>query len=185
MKKRWLLILLMLSGVIVSGVAPKRGSLRAKIRDLDNRPIPTKLVSTVSEPIAPMPDKITYHCPICEKDTVHVRPSTAYRHSMWPISLLDYMRKGLAEISKKSELPMRLDERAFCQFCADKEKKDSVFIEIEVEGKTVRNEYQNNDLRILKAFFNNHNDVDIQRGSGFRAYPLKNYIPRIKTLLGL
>lgn len=185
MVKKYLLILLMLSGMMASAEAPKKGSLRAKIRALDNQPIPTKLVSTVSEPIAPIPDKITYHCPVCEKDTIHVRPITAYRHTMWPICMLDYVRTSVSDISKKSKLPIKLDERAFCQFCSDGKNKDTVFIEIEVEGKTVKNAYQNNDLRILKAFFNNQNYVNIQRGSGFRAYPLKNYIPRINVLLGL
>ena len=185
MKVSIMLALLMLGVVPVSDKPPTKSFLNAKIYDLSTSPTPKRLRAGVSEPISPIPEKINYHCPVCEEQTIHVRPKGVYRHSMWTLCNLEFMRKNLNEVSKKSKLPMSFDETCYCKVCSEDNLTDDVYIEIEVEGVRVRNKYENNDLRILNAFFSNRKDVNIQMGSGFRAYPLKNYIPRIQILLGL
>ncbi len=162
---------------------PSSRLIEGLLKNLASRQVNVKEKAVVAEAIEQLPDQITYHCPLCGKDTVHKRPSIAVRGSMWPVSHLKHDRKQVAELSKYTKLEIFLDEEGFCANCTKGKLRENAKLIIVVDRKEVVNELQDNDLRILDAFFKGKDEVNIQRGTNYQSEPLRNYISRLYRLL--
>ncbi len=164
-------------------VAPNKAQIEAMLKELGIRQIAVKEKAAVAQAVEQLPDSVTYHCELCSKDTVHKRPPIANRSSMWPISHLKHDREQVAALVKYCKLGMFLDEEGFCESCTKGKLRDRALIVVILNDEEAKNELQENDLRILDAFFRGKDDVDIQRGTNYQSEPLRNYIPRIRRLL--
>ena len=164
--------------------SPPSGRLiEALLKNLAARQVNVKEKAAVAEVIEQIPDEITYHCPICDKDTVHKRPAIAVRGSMWPISHLKHDRKQVEALKKYTKLEIFLDEEGFCANCTKGKLRERANLIIVIDHKEIVNELQDNDLRILNAFFRGKDEVNIQRGTNYQSEPLRNYISRLYRLL--
>ncbi len=164
-------------------VAPSRKMIEAMLKELAARQIQVQEKAAVAQAVEQLPESVTYHCELCTNDTVHKRPPIATRSSMWPISHLKHDREQVAALSKYCKLEMFLDEEGFCGSCTKGKLRDRPLIVVILNQEEARNELQENDLRVLDAFFRGKDDVDIQRGTNYQSEPLRNYIPRIRRLL--
>lgn len=164
-------------------VPPGSKTIEAMLRDLASRQVSVKEKAAVAEAVEQLPDSVTYHCSLCKKDTIHKRPNTVVRSSMWPVSRLKHDREQVAAISKFTGLELFLDEEGFCEHCSKGKLRDRAKLIIVIDREEVVNDLMENDLRILDAFFKRRDDVDIQRGTNYQSEPLRNYISRLRRLL--
>ncbi len=162
---------------------PQRTALLKMIKEANARQANIKEHEAVGNVIGKVPDNITFKCKVCSKDTVHPRPEAAVRRDLWPLAQLDEYRKTLVEVIKFSEMSFDLDETGFCSNCCKGTPTGKIQLIVVVDDEDVINELQPNDLRILEAFFRKADEVDIQRGTGFKTMPLKNFTPRVRRLL--
>jgi hypothetical protein len=164
-------------------VPPNGRLIEAMLKELGARQVPIQEKAAVAEMVEQLPDSITYHCTVCGKDTIHKRPQTVIRSSMWPISHLKHDREQVSALGKFTKLEFFLDEEGFCNNCTRGKLRDRPRLIIVIDRHESINDLLENDLRILDAFFKRKDDVDIQRGTNYQSEPLRNHIPRLRRLL--
>lgn len=164
-------------------IRPQRTALLKMINDVNSKRVNLKEREAVGNVIGKVPDTITFKCKECNKETVHHRPEAAVRSDLWPLAQLPLCHEMVEDIVKHSKLTVELDETGFCSTCCKGKPTNKILLIFVIDNEDVVNELQPNDLRILCAFFRKADEVDIQRGTGFRAVALKNFTPRIRRLL--
>jgi hypothetical protein len=126
------------------------------------------------------PDRAEYVCPSCGTKTIHALNQLELGWGAPALSVKHY--RTYVEQLNKLGLVAKLDESFLCSAC-NKDGKTSLFLEVTVKGRVVRNALVDmNDLRKLIAFV--QGDL-VWKGEQDMERPLKPELPRIRQLLGV
>lgn len=170
-----------IAGGILAAMAANAGDLSrtdidAKLKELADKPAPTKLAPRAScYKVAMPPNRIEYVCPTCGTKTI-LKNDTG-----WLLPNLESYRKQTEEL-RKLGLDIKIDESALCIKCRQEESGTNILHwKIKIDGKGRAVEFKEQDIDILRGFLKENNKLD--RGPGGEQ-PLKNYLPRLNELIG-
>lgn len=153
-----------------------RADIDAKLKELADKPSPTKLApgATCYE-VAMPPNRIEYVCPTCGTKTI-LKNDTG-----WLLPNLESYRKQTEELRKLS-LDIKIDESALCSKCRQGESGTNIlYWKIKIDGKERKVDFKEQDIDILREFLRGNNKINRKPGG---KQPLKNYLPRLNELIG-
>ncbi len=170
-----------ITGGILAALASNAGDLSradidAKLKELADKPAPTKLApgATCYE-VAMPPNRVEYVCPTCGTKTI-LKNDTG-----WLLPNLESYRKQTEEL-RKLGLDIKIDESALCSKCRQEESAaNKLHWEIKIDGKERKVNFEQSDIELLREFLKGNNKID--RGPGGEQ-PLKKYLPRLNALVG-
>lgn len=155
------------------------------LREIETRPAPEPKMGAMCYDMA-MPSPVTdYVCPICGEKTLY--PVAENKWST-PLNNLEELRELQAKAQKaasKREASVTLDETQFCRKCMPgfTNVPQAVLVVSTSEGCEQRTErFSAYDLMMLRDFFSGKAKVI---GYTEDQQPLKEYLPRLRELLGL
>jgi len=167
-----------------SEVSGKKVDVDRLLKRLAEKPVPQELqMGAMCYKMAMPPERAEYVCPSCGTKTIHVLNDKTPRMGGWnnPVLAIKHYQ-GYIEQLNKLGLAAKLDESFLCSAC-NKDGKDSLFLEVTLKGRVVRNALADmNDLRKLIAFV--QGDL-VWKGEQDMERPLKPELPRIRQLLGV
>lgn len=176
----------LLAGFAADAAGLNRQDLEKKLQDLAKAPPPTKLApgAMCYEEAAPL-ERQEYACPKCGEKTLYPLPGNTHE---WAISdalqSVTASRRLVKQLQDKG-LNCQLDETAFCQKCGKGATVKKVVLETTWPGQARAHRVSlqgTSDLQILQEFLSEKNKHDTGPGG---EKPLKDYLPRIRELLGL
>ena len=168
-----------------------RAELAARLERLAASPLPTELApgAMCYVPALLMPPD-AYVCPTCGERTFYSRPvgsggvgagdtESAYR--ILELGIENYRQ----EVAKLASLSVALDESQFCRKCSPDVQDPKLVLVTKPPGAASAHRtvgVTSRDLVLLRRFAEglNHHDYDRDGES-----PLKDYLPRIRELLGI
>jgi hypothetical protein len=164
-------------------VASPKIDIDRLLKQVAEKPVPKELnMGAMCYKMAMPPERAEYVCPSCGTKTLHALNENG-RMGGWraPALAVKYYRTYIEQLNKLG-LAAKLDESFLCSAC-NKEGNTSLFLEVTVKGRVVRNALVDmNDLRKLIAFV--QGDL-VWKGEQDAEYPLKPELPRIRQLLGV
>ncbi len=171
----------LLAALAADAADMNKQDLEKQLQALEKAPPPTQLAPGAMC-YAPMPpqQRIDYTCPKCGEKTVYATNNDGF----WKVGNTEAFRRGLKALQEKG-LNCQLDETAFCQKCGKGAKAKEFILEVSWPGqeKPRRTILQGtSDLQILLEFIAGKDKHD--NGPGGEK-PMKDYLPRIRDLLGL
>jgi len=164
-------------------VASKKIDIDRLLKRLAEKPAPEMMnPGAMCYAMMVPPDRAEYVCPACGTKTIHsFRTKNEMRDWDTPALSITYYRPHIEQLNKLG-LAAKLDESFLCSAC-NKDGKTSLFLEVPIKGRVVRNALQSqNDLRKLIAFL--QGDL-VWKGAQDEEHPLKPELPRIRQLLGV
>jgi hypothetical protein len=169
-------------GPLIAALSTKE-SLKARLEKLSKSPPPKNLkMGAMCYELAGPPDRIDYVCPVCGEKTLYARDD---RNRGSLNFFLSYQLQGCREMGKKlKDLNIVLDEHEFCRKCSPATKTPVLILKVTYPGEKthVVRDVHEDDLELLAEFMNNS---DRHVGGQGRETPLKDYVPRLKVLLGI
>jgi len=167
---------------LFAGSSP-RETLKARLEKLSKSPPPKNLkMGAMCYDMAEPPDRIDYVCPACGEKTLYARDDKN-RGSL--TFFLSYQLQECREIAKKVKgLDIVLGEHEFCRKCSPATKAPVLILKVNYPGEKthVVRDVHEDDLGLLVEFMNNS---DRHVGGQGRETPLKDYVPRLRELLGI
>lgn len=158
--------------------------LRQRLADLEKAPPPVaKMGAMCYKPIG-MPDQQEYICPKCGEKTLYAQSDEKDGQVLWQLSKLADCRREVKSFPKSDDVTIALDESEFCSHCSpDAESPALVLVVKYKDGRTHRTSSVNTtDLRMLRDFLRGEKSYEtFNEGS----QPLKEYVPRLREMLGL
>jgi hypothetical protein len=175
----------LLAGFAADAAGLDRQDLEKKLQDLAKAPAPANLApGAMCYSTALPPASHEYYCPKCGEKTLYSRDTRKDEAQFWDVRSADYYRRSVKQLQEKG-LNCKLDETAFCQKCGKDAKTRHFVLETRWPGqeKPHRAMLQGPiDLQILQEFLSGKDRHD---AGGRGEEPLKDYLPRLRELLGL
>jgi hypothetical protein len=177
----------LLAGFAADAAGLNRQDLEKKLQDLAKAPPPTKLApGAMCYATAVKPRLNEYVCPKCGEKTMY--SWVGQNHDKWEtlhaLQSVDSYRRLVKQLQDKG-LDCQLDESAFCQKCG-KDANEKAFVlairwpERKEPARTTLRHLE--DMELLLEFLEGKD----RHGAGAGGEkPLKDYLPRIRELLGL
>lgn len=157
-----------------------RADIDAKLKELADKPAPTKLApGAMCYDMVMPPRRIDYVCPACGTKAI-LQNEDAGVKSEWILPKVEFYRNQALELQKLG-LNIRLDESSLCPKCSGKTNPSPTLNWIIKIGNEERKiELKDEDASILKAFIKGQDRLHTQ----VQETPLKNHITRLGELLG-
>lgn len=157
-----------------------RADIDAKLKELADKPAPTKLApGAMCYDMVMPPNRIEYVCPACGTKTI-LQNNGAVDKTEWILPKVESYRNQALELQKLG-LNIKLDESSLCQKCSGKTNSSpKLYWIIKIENEERKIELQDEDASILKAFIKGQDRLHTQ----VQETPLKNHIKRLEELLG-
>ena len=175
----------LLTGFATNAAGLDRQNLEKKLQELAKAPPPTKLApGDMCYDMAAPADRIDYVCPACQEKTLYSRKAGGDWKIQWIILDADRYRK-LAKQLQDNGLDCKLDESAFCQKCGKDAKEKTFVLETKWTGQEKPHRAALRDIDDLKLILEFLEGKKVHAGAQGAETPLKNYLPRIRELLGL
>jgi predicted RNA-binding Zn-ribbon protein involved in translation (DUF1610 family) len=154
-----------------------RDKVDTLLQELAAKPAPTKLAPAAMcyAPALP-PTRAEYVCPVCGAKTIH-EGATA-RTAAWTVEHYRSCTKKLDELG----LAAKLDETFLCSACRPSDAPAGFFLEVTLDGRTIRNSVESKDFALLEAFLSGK---AVWGGNFGDEHPLKDEMPRVRKLLGV
>jgi ribosomal protein L37AE/L43A len=175
----------LLAALVADAAGLSRQDLEKKLQALDKAPAPTKLApgAMCYKPAGPQ-ERQEYTCPTCGEKTLYSRSSGNGWTIVSALSSTDSYRRLIKQLQEKG-MDCRLDESAFCQKCGKNAQEKAFILETKCQetGKPHRASLASpDDLELLLDFLANKDRHDAGPGG---EKPLKDYVPRLRALLGI
>jgi hypothetical protein len=157
-----------------------RQDVEEMLTELAKKPIDKKLaVGAMCYSVAAphFQDIYTYICPNCNEKTLYTNIFAGIVKQEIPLC-----KRLLKDFDKNF---IFLDESQFCKICNPEIENPSLLLKIKFNKEKeifIFNNINSFDLKLLIEFFSGNNILKEMTGT---EYPLKNYIPRIKEILGI
>ena len=174
----------LLAGFAADAAGLNRLDLEKKLQELAKAPPPTKLApgAMCYEVMAP-PDRQEYACPKCGEKSLYAQSANNGWKIIGSLRTIDSYRRLAKQLQEKG-LDCQLDESAFCQKCG-KDANEKAFVlairwpERKEPTRTTLRHLE--DLELLLEFLEGKDRHSAGAGA---EKPLKDYLPRIRELLG-
>jgi len=169
-------------GVASAGILPAKDLTREQLDKMLEETAKNPVTSALHPGAAcyapvPLPLRIEYVCPLCKAKTLHAEWKNVNR-----VQQADRFRQQMKRI-KQLHLDAALDETDLCSHCRRDKDTDTVefHIVVWVNERAVRTVLEWADLSKLIAFLERK---DVWDGGAGGTRPLKDELPRIRTILG-
>lgn len=155
-----------------------REEIEKKLTKLAKSPAPTSLKpGAMCYDMAGPPERVEYVCPICGEKTLYTDDKTYF--------IFYDLQTCRTAITSIEGLDIRLDEKQFCKKCSPDVTKPELCLNIYYKGEEAPQHSCNisaEDVDLLYEFMSGKNK---HTSFNDHEYPLKDYTPRLKELLGI
>jgi len=155
-----------------------RSEIEEQLQNLSKKKvIIEETISAMCYEIAAPPSRAEYCCPQCGEKTLYTQDYAPFVLQELPACRSIY--KSL------TQLKAELDESQFCRKCSPNVEKPELCLITHYKDENSSHKYCNltsNDLSLVSAFLNGQ---DIHESDYGEKAPLKDYIPRIESILGV
>ncbi len=130
------------------------------------------------------PDRFDYVCPTCGEKTLYANVRDDYYNRDYPVFLYRELERIRSIIANIKSIDCKLDESQFCKKCNPQITAPELCLIVKIEGNEEHKtcNITLNDAEILNEFLNGK----VKHLTAYDAEePLKNYLDRIKVLLGM
>jgi len=156
-----------------------REQLDKMLEETAKRPVTSELsLGALCYEMAAPPERIEYHCPLCKTKTLHAK-----WENVGSVQKVNRLRQQMKRI-KELKLDAMLDETDLCNQCRRDKATDTMdfYILVTIDKRLVRTKIGYYDLSQIIAFLEKK---DVWKADNDATYPLKDELPRIRTILGM
>jgi len=164
--------------------SPLKETLKARLEKISKNPPPKDLKpGAMCYSMVGPPDRIEYVCPACGEKTLYARDASGARGGTVPFLTFE-LQQCREMVKRLQDFNISLDEHEFCRKCSPATKTPALILITGYPGEKIHvvRDVRSDDLQLLIEFTSGSDRHD---GGMIGEKPLKDYVPRLRELLGI